>query len=322
MKRLAQPSPLPPGWYLLCYHEIASSERLHLRGIGIAHAPDQFERHLEHLAEVADLVAPQEAMDRLANGDDTPMVSLSFDDGYRGVANHARPLLDQVGITAIAAVNSTFADAATAPSGDPAPVFWRSQLCWLRHKGKLSELASRLQMPISDLRTATMDQYGPAVVNEIAKLYAETDAASAAVDRHQMHLNWDEIRGLRDAGWIVANHSANHFPLLEVAGLSQLDAEHTQCEDRLVAELGTESTMWVAPFDRPAQRAPQAIEQMLASASGRHCVVVGDRVTQTADLDTHLIHRINAPVGGPKMLLGALVAAAARTTDRPNAMRP
>ncbi|NOX29790.1 MAG: polysaccharide deacetylase family protein, partial [Actinobacteria bacterium] len=306
----------------LCYHEIASSERLHLRGIGITHAAGQFECHLEHLAEVADLVSPLDAMSRLASGDETPMISLSFDDGYRGVANHARPLLDQIGISAIAAINSTFADAAETPLGDPDRVFWRSQLCWLRHKGKLPELASSLQMPVSDLRTATMDQYGPAVVKEISNLYAQTDTASAAMDRHQMHLNWDEVRSLRDAGWVVANHSANHFPLLEASGLGQLDAEHAQCEDRLAAELGASSTMWVAPFDRPAQRAPQAIEQMLASASGRHCVVVGDRVTQMADLDNRLIHRINAPVGGPEMLLGALVTAAARTTDRSNAMRP
>jgi peptidoglycan/xylan/chitin deacetylase (PgdA/CDA1 family) len=301
---------LDPGWYVLCYHEVAWWAREHLAGLGIAHPVDLFDRHVSALANAGELVSPLEAQQRVADGDDTPLISFSFDDGYAGVLNHAAPMLDAHGVTGIAAINSTFTDGTDT--------FWRAKLSWIRACGELPRLAARLAMSPSMLRDATMNHFDDAVLEAIDAVYASAHPQRAAVDRAGLHMSWDDVRSLRDAGWTIANHSANHLPLLEASAIGRLQNEHDACETVLERELGTKTTLWVAPFDRPAHRTESSVAQFVASASGRTVVLVGDRITTSVDLGSQVIHRINAPVVEADTLVGVVRSAARRSQTAPS----
>lgn len=77
----------PRGATLLIYHRVGGNSRdeRDLR-------PDDFARQLDVLAD-HDVVSLDSALDRLAKGNMSPTVVLTFDDGFRDVYDHAWPLL-------------------------------------------------------------------------------------------------------------------------------------------------------------------------------------------------------------------------------------
>lgn len=92
---MRRPSP-PAGLRILMYHRV-SADRDEL-----AVGPAAFTRQVQTLARAGyALVDVASAAARLAAGDDcSRVIALSFDDGYRDVAEHALPVLAGVGATA------------------------------------------------------------------------------------------------------------------------------------------------------------------------------------------------------------------------------
>lgn len=101
-----------PGVRILYYHRVSDDPD------ALAIAPTRFSAQMEHLAaggyKVVGVMAAAEAA---ATGDDPRLVGLSFDDGYRDVAENALPILEQHGFEATVFV-------ATAVVGGSARFDW------------------------------------------------------------------------------------------------------------------------------------------------------------------------------------------------------
>lgn len=300
---------LAPGLYVMCYHDIAWAEPDHLRGLGICHPPDRFGEHLALYTELGDIVSLGEGLARLRGGEmRRPAFTLTFDDGYRGVIDHAYPALASLQTTGMVAINYEFLDGRAT--------FWRSQLCWIRREGGLARLASRLEdfgYRSGSVREFTLDHFDEAVFETITSTYQEFAGDRCLRDRESMHLRSEEVVSLRDRGWEVANHSTRHLPLLEETASHAIVDEYESCESDLRALLATPTDYWVAPFDRPLQRSLAAVDAFRKAAGQRSVVLVDDRRTTPTDLEDGVIYRVFPPVSGPDQLYGQLRRAARRT---------
>lgn len=82
---------------ILCYHEVDPVWRSTL-----SITPDVFRRHCEWLAENRTVVPLAELVDRLDQHmlPDRGVTAITFDDGFRGVHDHALPILVELGLPA------------------------------------------------------------------------------------------------------------------------------------------------------------------------------------------------------------------------------
>ena len=304
---------LRSAWYVMCYHDLRWTEPPHLRGLGICHSPDMFDAHLDLYSSLGDVVSYEEGRRLATAGNITrPTFSLTFDDGYRGVVDHALPRLADRKLSALASVNPPFLGGEST--------FWRAQICWIREAGALATLAAALG-PLGysggSLRDFTMDNFDSSVLETVRSVYERCASPVAAHDRHSLHTDADGVIALRDAGWQIANHSSQHLPLLETTAQHMITAEYTEAEDALVALIGEPTRSWVAPFDRPLQRSPSAVKAFRAAAGSRDAVFVGDRATNQGDLVDGVVYRSFAPVGGTGLLEAQLTRASRRSTTSP-----
>lgn len=90
------------------YHEV-TDRRPEPLPAGLVTSVERFEREVAWLREHFEIIPIAEAFDRLARGSSrSHAVVLCFDDGYRGVAEHAYPRLAKEGIPATLFLNSAF----------------------------------------------------------------------------------------------------------------------------------------------------------------------------------------------------------------------
>jgi len=311
--------PLDPGLYVMCYHDIRWAEPWHLRGLGICLGPDRFMEHLNLYSDLGDIVTLEQGLRMLDNGNiGGPTFVLTFDDGYRGVLEHAAPTMAGYGAKGLLAINHGFLEARN--------VFWRAQLCWIRNSGGLDRLTkglSDLGYRSGSVRDYTMDNFSEQTLEIINQAYLDCDSSHRQRDLATLHLTRSEVVSLRDGGWEVANHSTRHLPLLETTASDSIMAEFETCESELQALLGTVTSRWVAPFDRPLNRSSRAVADFRVAAGTRDIVLVDDRSTRTADRSDNVIYRVFAPAGGPAELSRRLYRAARRAkTPAPHRTDP
>ena len=89
----------PGAWTILAYHRVGSPSR---NGGPVAVDPRRFRRHLRYLKRRYEIVPVGEALARRAAraGVGRPMLSLTFDDGYRDNVTAALPILQEEGCRA------------------------------------------------------------------------------------------------------------------------------------------------------------------------------------------------------------------------------
>jgi peptidoglycan/xylan/chitin deacetylase (PgdA/CDA1 family) len=109
------------GASLLIYHRVGGGSPDE-RDVGTA----QFEQQLDLLATMAEVLCLDDALERLATGDPSPSVVLTFDDGFEDVYRNAWPLLKARGLPFVVYLCSSFVggtmhwDGSTAKAAGPA----------------------------------------------------------------------------------------------------------------------------------------------------------------------------------------------------------
>lgn len=279
---------LKPGWYILNYHEINWEESDYLRPIGGSFPPDVFFDHCEALSNVGRLVSIQEGEERLASGRlDEPLISFWFDDGLIGNRRYAKPILDSFGIGAAVSVNSRFTDRQE--------MFWRFKLGFLQSRDGMRFVRSRLRKKGykrgDSVRSFVLDHFDEEIVRIIDEVYQKFTDEPARTDAFRAFDTWDGLRELAAAGWVIANHSAAHYPVSEPTFIDEFAAQFLECEERFSAEMGEASRYWVAPFDR-GHRAEDLMDVFAGCGGDRNFVLVGNKVNQPGQ-DPRLLYRIS-----------------------------
>ena len=123
-----------PGIAVLCYHDICTSDDS-TRTSDLHVTTATFERHCRLIADACDPISLADFRAARQSGAVLPprSVVVTFDDGYRGVLDHALPILERYGIPA-----AVFVAASPVLNGQH---FWFDAMC--RREGEAAVLKAR-----------------------------------------------------------------------------------------------------------------------------------------------------------------------------------
>ena len=297
---------LKPGWYILLYHDVSWEENYYIRSIGGTCPPDLFQRHVNALSGLGEIVSVATGADRLRKGNLTePMFSFWFDDGLIGVRKYAVSILKDFRATGALSICSRFVNRRE--------FFWRFKLAYLN-----SIDAMRLLRPMlrkhgfetgDSVKTFTLDNFSEEVLAYIEELFNRFTSPQQRADAFRMFEDREGIKSLQKQGWVIANHSAGHYPVTQAHSLNLLEAEFLECEREIQEICGTFSNYWVLPFDRLT--APNVLNVADRCREERYIVFVGGRINTPNSMEKErVLYRISAPSDEPVALLKSIALAA------------
>ena len=227
---------------------------------------DRFEKAIAHCRERYDIVSFDEAMSRLNAGEDTSRtLTITFDDGFAGVYEVARPILSALGLVGTVFIMTRHGD--SAPPNQlmeferleiglrqtPAQIL---ELSWLG-LGRLDidclhakVLALRLiRQKLKRLR-ATARQEALGRVLAALRISDETIALYAQNDPRFCKLSSAQVKGLLAEGWTIGGHTRTH------ASLRGLDESALRYElegnaEDLAAGFGLRHAPFAYPYGTP-----------------------------------------------------------------------
>jgi peptidoglycan/xylan/chitin deacetylase (PgdA/CDA1 family) len=302
-------SGLSPGWYILLYHDVSWEETPFVRHIGGTCPPDVLRDHLFLCQRLGELASVQDAAERFMRGKITsPLFSFWFDDGFVGVRKYALPILADHGVTGATSICSRFINRAE--------MFWRFKLSYLHSIDGGTHLRARLR-PLGysgavQVRNFTMDLFGPEILSIIDTLYDEAVPAAMRDDAFRLFETPDGVRELYHKGWVVANHSAAHYPVSEKHVQHMLINQFEECASWIQHVIGRDSDYWVLPFDRNTD--PAAIATIRNRHSEKTIVRVGN-VVNLPPGGKRPLYRITAPANDRELLQACLFSASTRANS-------
>ena len=204
-------------WTVLGYHRVGSEARD--GGPGAVH-PDRFRAHLRYLKARYQIVTVGEALQALERGGTgRPLVSVTFDDGYRDNVTSALPILREEGCRATLFPTLEAVEEGRAPW----PHRLAAGLHWLARQGRAADWPE----PFRRLAGRGTNGAGPppgAIAaalaaakrlpgEECARLVSEVDRRAKDAPPPAEMLSADELRRWRDAGMEIGSHTHRH-PIL------------------------------------------------------------------------------------------------------------
>lgn len=292
------------GWYILNYHDVSWEQSPFIRAVGDSFSPDIFHEHVAALAKKFELVSVQEGWARLQNGDiDQPILSFWFDDGYAGVRKYAFPILEDAGVKAGMAVNSSFMLRKD--------FYWRLKLGFLAHVDGLRFLRQRLRTMGykggDSVRSFTLQNCSAEIIAVIDELFVRFTSEEM---REDVFRHFDDVEGIRfllDHGWEISNHTAAHYPVSDANEFQRFERQFAECESELEKSLGVPTRFWVLPFGMPFTD-PSGTQVRFEEAEGkeRALVYVGSKINQHSALHKHRLSRILVPIASANELLVSL----------------
>src|SRR5262245_40986030 len=213
-----------PGVAVLCYHGVRiSDDSIPFSDLHVTKAT--FERHCRLIATACDPISLAELREARRNGRELRprSVIVTFDDGYRGVLDHALPILERYGIPAVVFVSAK-------PVLD-ARHFWFDTLS--RRQGEAAVLKAR-RLPYRDWR----------------QLVESIELAAEIAESHRP-LTSEELAQLASSPLIeIGAHTMTH-PTLGVASVEDQRREIAGCRAALEHALGRPVTAFAYPYGNP-----------------------------------------------------------------------
>lgn len=236
---------MKPGWYILNYHSVDWEDAILTRALGGTTRPDVFRHQLERMAEAGRFVSIPEGQALLESGRDVDEVlfSLWFDDGFSGLVDFARPICDRFGIAPALSICSRFVAREE--------MFWRAKLAYLAYADGMRFVRAKLRKAFEGvpfkIRSWTLEHFDDRVLAIVDEVYREHTTEAFRADAFRIFADGDGLRTLADAGWLITNHSAAHWPLSPALGWDVVEREYDECE-AYVRELSPDNRYWVVPF--------------------------------------------------------------------------
>jgi peptidoglycan/xylan/chitin deacetylase (PgdA/CDA1 family) len=277
------------GWYILNYHDVSWEENDFTRSIGGTFPPDVFESHLNAINKLGKLVSIQEGFNNWKNNTiNEPMFSIWFDDGFKGVRKYALPILKNFNISAGISINSSFISRSN--------MFWRFKLSFINNNDSSRILRSRFKkfgyIRGKSLKDFVLNNFDIKLVNEIDTLFNEITSNEFRNDAFRLFDSVKGINNLVNEGWILSNHTNNHYPVGEDSAINLIKDEFNVCQKFLIDEFNIDSKFMVLPFDRQLFRSKSLFKNFKNIFNeNKYLVLVGNKYNDKYSGD-NIIHRI------------------------------
>ena len=311
-------------WTILGYHRVGEPSD---DGGPDAVRPERFRDHLRWLRARYDVMTVGEGLAALRRGGARrPMVSLTFDDGYRDNVVHALPILLAEGCRATLYPTLEAIEEGRAPwphrlaldlrrltgRGDARPDSWPEPLAALAGAAGLGprEVSERIDRIVSEAKRWPSE--------ECARITAEVERlAGPAASRPEM-LSAEDLRAWRDAGMEVGSHTHRHAVLSRLAPEDRR-ADLAASRRGLERILGTPVRHLAYPNGRSADWDHAVAED--ARAAGFESAVTTIEGINRGETDPFRLARISVGDDTTDALALRLLPAVARARARVHARR-
>ena len=236
------------SWTCFLYHELV---RESLRRSELGHSIDflLFEKQLNLMKENYDVVAPAEAIDAILKGRKGRFATIWFDDAYKSVLDIGLPILRRHKITAVVSVCSSFYR--------NTDVFWRKKLAVLLMYGHGPRLSKYFvdsgvlsRCTNRTLMRESLNEFSVGLIQALNQYVCENGLGWLVEPVFEEFCDKSDILSLIEHEWVVANHSANHFPITEPSAFDLITTEFANNEMDIISDFGLETDFYVAPFCR------------------------------------------------------------------------
>lgn len=256
---------------VLCYHNILAATDAPPGGAPGVHMPlERFTSQMRWLVAHYDVLPLSAFVDRLSSGE--PMrrtASVTFDDAYAGVFEHARPVLRELGITPTVFV------VAGAPAGD--------QLFWWDHPAVQHLIAHRREQ---EWLTALRGD-GEAILGSLPGASNGEPLASAAY----LPAPWSVIAEASRDGVEIGVHSATHRALPTLND-HELGDEIEGSRTAIAREIGAAPTHFAFPYGLWDERVRSHVRD-----AGYRAAFTLDYGLVGTRADPWALPRVNVPAG-------------------------
>jgi peptidoglycan/xylan/chitin deacetylase (PgdA/CDA1 family) len=256
---------------ILCYHNVVSSADASPGGTPGAHMPaERFHRHMRWLVAHYDVLPLSAFLDRASRG--APMrrvASVTFDDAYAGMFEHAWPVLRELGV-----IPTVFVIA-----GAPG----RTQWFWWDRPAVVRASDDRRRREW--LTTLRGDE------DAVRHAVPEPAGGEAAPSRAYLAAPWSVIREAARTGMEVGVHSATHraLPALDDHDL----VDEIQASRAVIArETGTAPGVFAFPYGLWDKRVRRQVQE-----AGYQAALTLDYGLVAAGADRWALPRVNVPSG-------------------------
>jgi len=248
-----------------------------------------FTRAIKVLRKQYEIISLPEMLSRLESGDPAPnALTITFDDGFAGVYDFARPVLAEAGATATAFILTE------PPLPGHAGTVSEHRLLHFEVLEIAFRLTQRTSLDVADLGLGQLDLTSPSqtardmnrIKSELKRLPAsisgpihhriledlavspdEIEAYAARFPKYQK-LSASQIAALRHEGWTIGGHTRNH-PALSSLDEATLHSELAGNLQDLSTLFGLTHPPLAYPYGAPALVGPQAPE--VARQAGFSC---------------------------------------------------
>lgn len=278
---------MPLGWgngyrpLVLGYHRVVEDYqaacRTEMASMLISTA--MFERHLDWIGQHFRFVDLDEVGSAVRDGRpfDMPVAAVTFDDGYRDVYEHARPLLTRKGIPAAAFVVTDLVDQPGWQMHDKLyRLIDKGFSLWDNPRRQIHGVLTDLGLPASDIVGDRANTRTPlmTVSSLLPKLsrddvgrvaaYLECNVGNGFVPVPDT-LTWPMLLAMRQQGFIIGSHTRTHVSL-PMEGLKTADEELRGSKETIEGRLGEP----IHHFAYPGGHFTPAVVDALANVGYRY----------------------------------------------------
>lgn len=253
---------------VLCYHNVVSDESVGMVGTGLHIGQARFRDQMRWLAAHYTVIPLRELNARIRAGKSLMRTAaVSFDDGYRGVFDHAWPVLEELRLPA-----TVFVVTEAPASAEP---FW-----WDHPDAERQASSESSQHRLGELRGD-----GRLILQEIGAT-APCNAPLAT-----RPASWDVIRAAARAGLDLGVHSATHRTLPRLND-EELRTEIVDSRETLARHSGVTADLFAYPYGLWDQRVRSATK-----AAGYAMALSLNPILISPHADPWAVPRVNIPAG-------------------------
>jgi peptidoglycan/xylan/chitin deacetylase (PgdA/CDA1 family) len=259
-----------PRLRVVLYHHVADHASSLVDRLAVTTPPDVFEAHVQRIARDYQVVS----LDDVLSGElPRRALLITFDDGYRSIAEVALPMLRQLGLPSVFFVTGECLRSDSLPLDN-----LLSQLCSNAGIGRvgaaLNGAGRRTDTfpQLLDLVAAMPYERRLAVGDELAEHFALDEARLRAESR--MFLDPEELAGLAADGCEVANHSRTHVFCRSIVDEASAYTELVEHARRLESLTGRAVRAFSFPYGRRDDATPM-VERVLRE-SGHEAIFLAE----------------------------------------------
>ncbi len=239
-----------PGVIVLMYHRITRAGDP-FPGLDVARFRVQMQWIKRHCA----VIAPEELLDYARAGRRTrPPIVVTFDDGYRDYHDNAYPVLDELGIPAVAFLATAFMD--------HGGMIWTDTVHWAVGAGRVSAArlpwdrrlvfdlghASQRAAFVRDCKAYLKETSDADRRHWLEAVLADLGVAGREDEAGRQMLTWDEVRAVARLTR-YGGHSHTH-PIMSRLAPADREREIRLCRDRIAKETGVVPRYFAYPNGR------------------------------------------------------------------------